>query len=279
MKFKINEGSLLEKVLLFNNDIEIHKITPLLGGNSVGKTTLLKSIAYSSIKPKKVIFRVDKNLEYMYSVTPECDKSIKTLFIASSNMNYKVGDNLNRAMNTSSDGTGLFALSESMNMKTLSEGQGVFRSINFVIEDIGKYAKYEKDKIYLLLLDEFDSGLSLNHVATLCRKLKNLSKSIDNLYIILSFNNYEAIPIFKEVFDMYTGEWRNDIKTYEQYAKYIKSNSKLLESKRKRNVYNLRANEVFQNDFNEVRERNYNKAKEEIKILYGKDSDLDDLDL
>ena len=42
MKFKLVKDSKLSEILLFDNDIELHKITPLMGANSVGKSSLKK---------------------------------------------------------------------------------------------------------------------------------------------------------------------------------------------------------------------------------------------
>ena len=264
MKIKILEDAFVKEVLLFDkNEIELEKVTLLLGGNSVGKSSLLKALIYSSMKKDffkrgRLLHPAAKSIEYLYNVELESDKPVNVLGIFISDMIFN-----NESLKNAIDKGYFGSVIDKYNQDILSEGQGVFYSIYNFLDHVNSY-EYKEDRYYILAIDEIDSGLSLDNVRKVARKIKNLANKFPNLYIILSFNNYEFMPIFKyKVFDMYIGEWRNDLKTYDQFSNYIIENSKDLEKRRKRNMYKHNAYDLFIEDIHKHREKNYKRLENE----------------
>lgn len=116
---------------------------------------------------------------------------------------------------------------------SLSEGQSLIYSIKDFLDIILKEDSIYKDNPEtVLLLDEIDSGLSIDNIAFICRKIKQIIKARPNVQIFMSFNSPEIISYFPEVLSMYDGK-PHMLKTYQDFKAELAANKKMLDKARK----------------------------------------------
>lgn len=209
--FTVKKNSTLSKVLFFDK-IELKQVTLLFGGNGVGKSSLINYI-------------LKNKLNF------ELDKPTKIYSYINSKQNFKEIHNNDHLSYEDMFNPGIFA--RKFDAEKLSEGQSIIYSIQDIFE-LCKQLEQKED--HLILLDEVDSGLSVDNVEYVAKKIKQIAKNNPNIQFIIAFNNYEFCRIFKDVFNMYTGEWIK-IKDYNEYFDLIKANRKALLNKRKRNMF------------------------------------------
>lgn len=212
------EDSLLSKVLFFR-EIELQQVTLLMGGNGVGKSTLLNEILNQ---------RCD-------IVTPEPTRMYSYV---NSKQNFKEMDRNDQLSYQDMFDPNL--ISRKFSAGELSEGQSIIYSLQEIFQ-LCKYLSEEPTENFIVLLDEIDSGLSVDNVEYLAKKIKRIAKSNPNIQFLIAFNNYEFCREFKTVFNMYTGKWTT-ISSYDDYRNTIKSNRKELLKKRKNNQFTGRSN-------------------------------------
>lgn len=215
--FTIREKSLLSKILLFDK-IELKQVTLLFGGNGVGKSSLIQGI----LKQRDIDYELSKpTTAYSYINSKQNFREMERNDHLSINDMYDPG-----------------VLARKFAAGDLSEGQ----SIIFSIQDIFDLCEaIDSDKDHIILLDEIDSGLSVDNVDYLARKIKRICKKHPNIQFVIAFNNYEFCRTFKDVFNMYNGEWVK-INSYDEYFNLIKSNRNMLLKKRKRNMFTGNSN-------------------------------------
>lgn len=222
-KFIVRKGTRIEDILFFNK-IELEPVTLLLGGNGVGKSSLIQAI-------------LNQELDF------ESDDPNNATMIASYINSKQNLREMQRNTNlTYSDMFDPYIITRKMKADDLSEGQ----SIVYSMQDIFKLCKEIKedktdDKDYLFVLDEVDSGLSIDNVSYLAKKIKKINKDYPKINFIISFNNYEFCKVFKNAFNMYNGEWVK-INSYDEYCKIINDNRKMLLKKRKNNLFTGNSN-------------------------------------
>lgn len=214
--FTIKEDSELSKILFFKR-IELKQITLLFGGNGVGKSSLINGI----LNKKEISYELNKKtLLYSYINSKQNLKELSR----NDKLSYE-------------DQFDPLIITKKFNADELSEGQSIIYSIQEIFELCNQL---DSDLDHLILLDEVDSGLSADNVEYIARKIKSICKAKPNIQFIIAFNNYEFCKTFKEVFNMYNGEWIK-IDNYETYFKLLKENRKRLLSKRKRNMFTGRS--------------------------------------
>ena len=209
----INKGSNLEEILFFNK-MNLEQVTLLFGANGVGKSSLIKGI----LKQKEIKFN--------------CDKEIKLYSYINNEQNFR---NMNKNSNLSyEDMFNPYLINKKYNAAELSEGQSVIYSLQDIFELCMQIKDDSNDSV--ILLDEIDSGLSIDNVDYLSDKIKEITDKYSNIQFIITFNNFEFCRNFPKIFNMYNGKYIN-IESYEQYRNIINSNREMLLEKRHNNMF------------------------------------------
>lgn len=209
----INKGSNLEEILFFNK-MNLEQVTLLFGANGVGKSSLIKEM----LKQKEIKFNCDKETKlYSYINTEQNFRNMDK----NSNLSYK-------------DMFNPYLFKQKFDASELSEGQSIIYSIQEIFELCEQIKDDNNDSI--ILLDEVDSGLSIDNVEYLSDKIKEIATKYSNIQFVIGFNNYEFCRNFPEVFNMYNGQYIT-IKSYEQYRDIIINNREMLLKKRNNNMF------------------------------------------
>lgn len=185
--------------LMFNNIFKLKKINILFGGNGVGKSTFLKMIRDSK-------FDIEGEVE-------------KIEYYANSTNNTQV--NSNKELKSSKDAI------KHINASIYSEGQA---SIHFLLSFLYDLKNLEKNTI--ILLDEIDSGVSAENLNMIAKTINDLNKK-SNLQFFISTNSYHLIYIYKEVLNMYDGNFIK-INSYEEYFSSLMSGINIMNDSEKR---------------------------------------------
>lgn len=210
----INKGSNLEEILFFDNEIELKQVTLLFGANGVGKSSLIKEM----LKQKEVEFN--------------CDKETKLYSYINTEQNFR---NMDKNSNLSyEDMFNPYLINKKYNADELSEGQSIIYSLQDIFELCVQIKDDSNDSV--ILLDEIDSGLSIDNVDYLSDKIKEITDKYSNIQFIIAFNNFEFCRNFPKVFNMYNGKYIT-IESYEQYRDIINSNREMLLEKRHNNMF------------------------------------------
>lgn len=118
--------------------------------------------------------------------------------------------------------------------ESLSEGQSVMYSVKDFLKLLLNDESLHKDGHGLIiLLDEIDSGLSLDNIDYVCGKLKRIIRKWDDIQIFLAFNSPEILRYFPYVLSMYDGTVK-DLKNADIMREEIKKNKAVLDKARKR---------------------------------------------
>lgn len=118
---------------------------------------------------------------------------------------------------------------------TSSEGEEIIENVGNFIFDVGKFCSgHKNDKDIFILLDAFDSGLSIDNIDEL-KSVFNLiikDNKNTNVYIIVAANTYE-VARNEQCFDVNTCEYI-EFANYSEYRKFVlKSRQKKEYRKRK----------------------------------------------
>lgn len=209
----INKGSNLEEILFFNK-MNLEQVTLLFGANGVGKSSLIKGI----LKQKEIKFN--------------CDKEIKLYSYINNEQNFR---NMNKNSNLSyEDMFNPYLINKKYNADELSEGQSIIYSLQDIFELCMQIKDDSNDSV--ILLDEIDSGLSIDNIDYLSDKIKEITDKYSNIQFIIGFNNFEFCRNFPKVFNMYNGKYIT-IESYDQYRNIINSNREMLLEKRHNNMF------------------------------------------
>ena len=209
----INKGSNLEEILFFNK-MNLEQVTLLFGANGVGKSSLIKGI----LKQKEIKFNCDKETKlYSYINTEQNFRNMDK----NSNLSYK-------------DMFNPYLFKQKFDASELSEGQSIIYSLQDIFELCVQIKDDSNDSV--ILLDEIDSGLSIDNVEYLSDKIKEITDKYSNIQFIIAFNNFEFCRNFPKVFNMYNGKYIT-IESYEQYRNIINSNREMLLEKRHNNMF------------------------------------------
>lgn len=183
---------------IYCNDKRLHfkeleikgRLNILVGGNGVGKTTLLNGI---------------KRKEYeIESTTP-----IEIKQYSNSKDNYRV--------KTSANMTTPQMITQA-NAKFMSEGQSILYSLISFLGNIEKEAErlLEEKKSLIVILDEVDSGLSVDAINVLMHIIIDILNTHMNVQFFISSNNYHFTFVHNNIINMYNGKYQK-INSYEEY--------------------------------------------------------------
>lgn len=125
-----------------------------------------------------------------------------------------------------------------MDASSLSEGQSLMYSAQSLVKGLcpgkdGKAPMSFENQDTIVLLDELDSGLSLDNLDYLLKKLRLAVQKRDDLQIFLSFNQPYVLKYFPDVLSMYDGQWHR-IADETEMIHEIQKNKKMLDKKRKK---------------------------------------------
>lgn len=211
--FSVKPKTRVENILLFNSaDLSSFStnVIPLFGPNGVGKSTLIKSM-------------MDGQLEL------NTDKPTQYFSYCNSTDNFKHREP--RSINESFDP---FLLNAKFDAQSLSEGQSIIYSMFDLLE--GFYPQGELSPVhnydYLILLDEIDSGLSIDNIDTTMRKIQYIMRTRNDVQIMFSFNSPRVLKWFPEVLSMYDGT-KLTLHTDEDMIKEIRKHKKEFDKLRK----------------------------------------------
>lgn len=190
-KIKLKKNSYPEKILLFNeidlSSLPTPKIVPLFGANGSGKTTLIKSL--------------ENKGDYKDSLTIEKDEGKHIILL------YRNSSNNFRVRELGADCTPAELLAR-FNAQSISEGQSIMYSLNILLYEL-KYNEtsvFKSSSQYIFLLDEFDSGLSIDNIDNVLNSLKYIGENNENIQVFFSFNNPYVLKYFPYVVSMYDGK-------------------------------------------------------------------------
>ena len=85
----------------------------------------------------------------------------------------------------------------------------------------------------IVLLDEIDSGLSIDNINYLCRKIRRIAKKWSDTQFFIAFNSPEILGYFPYVLSMYDGKMHK-IDGYDIMRAELKANKKMLDKARKK---------------------------------------------
>ena len=222
-------GKFYTPILMFDHvdlsNFDNKRLILLHGSNGSGKTTLLKGLC----DPHSVGFRKGKLGEIHYDTNDE----VLNRFFSLREDNPKYTRN-----NLVSS---IFDLSKAWESSRLSEGQsamdhiwGMLGVLHTIDPETGEYYIPKKEgKFWVIGIDEFDSGLSIENIESIIRKFKKIIKTRDDIQIFASFNSPWVVTMYHEFLSMYTGE-RVVFENIDEFAKDIKSHKALIEKLRGR---------------------------------------------
>lgn len=186
---------------IFPNKIEnLGKVNLLCGGNGVGKTSLLNAIRYSEMRSPD-IDKDKPHMLYYYSNSENNYRNVEPSPLAT-NENY-VGEMVGR-----------------YEAHSLSEGQAMEYSINDLFCALD-FLKEEKDTYKIVLIDELDSGMSVDKIKKVMNKIKAISEEDEEMQFFISFNNYYCATFFpNDIINMYDGS-KIKFNSFEEYVDFI----------------------------------------------------------
>ena len=193
------------------------RIVPLFGPNGSGKTTLINAIGtyLDALRLKNKVLRDD--IEYKDFVLEDFNRNIRKAgcSLVLEDVPYRVlsysnsDDNFrHRRERSINDAFNPALLSARFDANSVSEGQSIVYSVFDLIEllSTGKKGIRYDDGHLIVLIDEMDSGLSIDNIDMFMKKLKYYTDKRDDIQVIFSFNNPRILKFFPHVLSMYTGE-------------------------------------------------------------------------
>lgn len=173
-------------ILFFQHvDFQDRKIIPLFGPNGVGKSTLIKELE----KHREILLTTD-------GIHTEC------FSYQNARDNYK-----DRQPRSYMEAFDPYLMSAKLAAQSISEGQSIIYSMFDLLDGLRPNGEIPqtKDCHKLILLDEIDSGMSIDNIDITMRKIRNLIRKRSDLQFIFSFNSPRILKHFPEVLSMYDG--------------------------------------------------------------------------
>ena len=181
-----DKDSYIGKILFFvSADLtQFDRVIPLFGPNGAGKSTLLKSILDSS------------TARGGHGLNVKCSGKTSVYSYFNGSDNFKGAP---RSYESCFDPMFIKAHWDSQKM---SEGQSIIYSMFPLLS--ADFSDLVSD--FTILLDEVDSGLSIDNIDTMMRKIKSLIRKYPKVQIIFSFNSPRILKWFPKVLSMYDGD-------------------------------------------------------------------------
>lgn len=193
MKITPKKDSNLESILLcdalYIHEMKNARIVPLFGPNGIGKSSVIKAI----------LDALNKRSEIDVERTP-ADMRVLRYRNSKDNMAVKEAETYHESFDPN------FLLGR-MNARRISEGQSILYSVIglFNLIGTGKNSLHYEGQEILAVFDEIDSGLSIDNLDVLMRKLRHTSRMRHDVQVIFSFNNPYVVNYFPQVLSLYDG--------------------------------------------------------------------------
>ena len=234
----------LSDIMLFSEaDLTMlpdRRIVPLFGPNGAGKTTILSALSntlYGKLSLEHLLSQKDTD-EFSASFYKEENKkkdekkgcilkmdkrSYKVLCYKNSTDNYRI-----REARSYMESFNPYLLNARFDAQSLSEGQSIIYSIwdLFDILKPGKDMVSVSEGDVIVLIDEMDSGLSIDNIDMFMKRLRNILKKRNDVQFFISFNNPRILKYFPYVLSMYDGnvlEMHSDEDMIAEIRKHKKS--------------------------------------------------------
>ena len=247
-KIFVKPKTLTEKILFFQeadlSELPDKRIIPLFGANGAGKTTFLKELEETILKNKhqdpiaEAFWDKKKKYERKHDLVLEHD-DVQTVMYR-----YRNGTDNFRVK----DAGGFFSFDPYVmkmryDAQSLSEGQSLVYSVEDLLKGMLKSTKkresfIEEHQHGVVLLDEIDSGLSLDNIERCMKIIKRVLAQNRPIQFFMSFNNPYILKYFPYVLSMYDGKM-HEMHTQEEMLEELKANEKMLKKTR------LKANGQF----------------------------------
>lgn len=206
-KLKIKKDSELGKRLLFKEFDVLGKVNLLCGGNGVGKSTFIECFLENQLKAIK---DENDNPDSVYSLYRYIDSKDNYSNINNSNSHFTYKDYYDP-----------FIIGRVISQKELSEGQCIINSINDFLYAMSTLPDENDINKYIILIDEFDSGLSVDNIKVVLNKIKDIVNNRNDIVIFIAFNNYYCCEFFPDsIISMYTGK-QIKFKDHKEYVDFI----------------------------------------------------------
>ena len=246
-RFETIPDTLVSAKMLFEEAVIPNRITPLFGPNGAGKTTLLDALSvtlnalqtYERLSCKAA----DAEEEAYYKeemarkiqreglILQTDGKPFRVLHYCNSRDNFR-----SRQARTVAESYDPYLLNARWDAKSLSEGQSIVYSVYDLFDLMGT----SKDALYvdgggdlIVLIDELDSGLSIDNLDMFMRKLRRIGQQRKDVQVIFSFNNPRVLRYFPDCLSLYDGRPVH-LKSDDDMLAQIKAHEKGFNRKRKK---------------------------------------------
>ena len=158
-----------------------NRIIPLFGPNGVGKSTFIKAI------------------ESKQGISVSVDRPVHFFSYQNARDNFKVRNYM--------ENFDLGFMNSKFDARGISEGQSIIYSMFDLLDGFMKNGDIQPEPgtDFLIVLDEIDSGMSIDNIDLTMRKIKYLSRNRKDLQFIFSFNSPRVVKHFPKVLSMYDG--------------------------------------------------------------------------
>ena len=203
-----------EAAVLFFKEADLtpftSRVIPLFGPNGVGKSTLI-----NALEGHKLDVHIDRPT-LLFSYRNGRD-------------NFKI-----REPRSYAEAFDPGFMNSKFDAKGISEGQSIIYSMFDLLDGLNPSGelKPEDGKDMLILLDEIDSGMSIDNIDQTMRKIKWLVKHRSDLQFIMSFNSSRVVKHFPQVLSMYDGKMI-ELHTDEDMLAEIDANKNMFNKVRK----------------------------------------------
>ena len=222
-KIKVKENTREAQILMFReidlSSLPNPRIVPLFGANGAGKTTLMKGIEETIHYQRELLTaekmkREEPEDEDLYEMIAQTCRNKKSLDISGDEtpivlFRYRNSDDNSRVREARSEREDFdpMYVRNRWNANALSEGQSIMYSLEDLLTGLkaGKNCMLQEGTHAVVLLDEIDSGLSLDNLDSILRNIRTIVRRQDNVQFFLSFNTSYVLKYFPDVMSMYDG--------------------------------------------------------------------------